>query len=49
MDGFNIKLRKDMFRFVDNLRDLKHCLKRFIKRSEIQTTINDKKYNVTFR
>ena len=46
MDGFNIRLRRDMFRFVDNLRDLKHCLKRFVKRQVLQITINNKKYNV---
>ena len=46
MDGFNISLKNDMFRFVDNLRDLKHCLKRFLKKEELKVTINNKKYNV---
>ena len=46
MDGFNISLKNDMFRFVDNLRNLKHSINRFLKKDNLKVTINNKKYNV---
>ena len=46
MDGFNISLKNDMFRFVDNLRNLKHSINRFLRKENLKVTINNKKYNV---
>ena len=46
MDGYNITMNEDMFRFVDKLRGLSHSIKRFLKRTKLRVTINDKKYNV---
>ena len=46
MDGFNISLKNDMFRFVDKLRNLSHSIKRFLKKETLRVTINNKKYNV---
>ena len=46
MDGFNITMREDMFRFVDKLRNLSHSIKRFLKKENLKVSINDKKYNI---
>jgi len=46
MDGYNITLKNDMFRFVDKLRELSHSIKSFLRKSSLRVTINDKKYNV---
>ena len=46
MDGFNITLRNDMFRFVDKLRELSHSIKSFFKKEKIYVTINNKKYSI---
>ena len=45
MDGYNITLKDDMFRFVDKLRGLSHSIKSFLKKTALKVTINDKKYN----
>lgn len=46
MDGYNITMSEDMFRFVDKLRSLSQSIKRFLKKANLKVTINDKKYNV---
>ncbi len=46
MDGYNIAMRTDMFRFVDKLRDLSHSIKSFLRKTKLKVTINDRKYNV---
>ena len=46
MDGYNITLKNDMFRFVDKLRELSHSIKGFLRKTSLRVTINDKKYNV---
>lgn len=46
MDGFNITLKSDMFRFVDKLRGLSHSIKSFFKKSNLTVSINNKRYNV---
>lgn len=46
MDGYNITLKNDMFRFVDKLRGLSHSVKSFLKKDKLRVTINNKKYNV---
>ena len=46
MDGYNITMRDDMFRFVDKLRNLSQGIKRFLKKETLRVTINDKKYNI---
>lgn len=46
MDGYNISLKTDMFRFIDKLRGLSHSIKNFLKRTNLKVTINDRKYNV---
>ena len=46
MDGYNISLKTDMFRFVDKLRGLSHSIKSFLKKTNLKVTINDKKYNI---
>ncbi len=46
MDGFNITIKNDMFRFVDKLRNLSHSIKSFLKKEELKVTINNRKYNV---
>ena len=46
MDGYNITLNRDMFRFVDKLRNLSHSIKNFLKKDNLKVIINDKKYNV---
>ena len=46
MDGYNITLKNDMFRFVDKLRELSHSIKSFLKKNSLRVTINDKKYSV---
>ena len=46
MDGYNITLKNDMFRFVDKLRELSHSIKSFLRKTSLRVTINDKKYNV---
>jgi len=46
MDGYNITMDSDMFRFVDKLRGLSHSIKSFLKKTNLRVTINDKKYNV---
>lgn len=46
MDGFNITMNTDMFRFVDKLRGLSHSIKSFLKKACLKVTINDKKYDV---
>lgn len=46
MDGYNITLKDDMFRFVDKLRDLSHSIKKFLRKNTLKVTINNKKYNV---
>lgn len=46
MDGYNITMKTDMFRFVDKLRNLSHSLKNFLNKTSLKVTINDKKYNV---
>ncbi len=46
MDGYNITVYADMFRFVDKLRRLSHSIKNFFKKTNFKVTINDKKYNV---
>ncbi|MDO5555343.1 MAG: hypothetical protein Q4G09_01415 [Clostridia bacterium] len=46
MDGYNITLKTDMFRFVDKLRALSHTTKSFLKRNSLRVTINGKKYNI---
>ena len=46
MDGYNITLKTDMFRFVDKLRGLSHSIKNFLKKNNFKVKINNKKYNV---
>lgn len=46
MDGYNITLRTDMFRFVDKLRGLSHSIKSFLRKTCLKVRINDRKYNV---
>ena len=46
MDGFNVTLKSDMFRFVDKLRGLSHSIKSFFRKNNITVSINNKKYNV---
>lgn len=46
MDGYNITLKNDMFRFVDKLRELSHSIKSFLNKRNLRVTINDRKYNV---
>ena len=46
MDGFNITMKDDMFRFVDKLRNLSHSIKSFLRKDGLRVTINDKKYDV---
>ena len=46
MDGYNITMSEDMFRFVDKLRNLSQSIKRFLKQANLKVTINDKKYNI---
>ena len=46
MDGYNSTLKTDMFRFIDKLRGLSHCLKSFLKKTNLKVTINNRKYNV---
>ena len=46
MDGYNITMSTDMFRFVDKLRGLSQSVKRFLKKTNLKVTINDRKYNV---
>lgn len=46
MDGYNITLKNDMFRFVDKLRNLSHSIKNFLNKTKLRVTINDRKYNV---
>lgn len=46
MDGYNITMNSDMFRFVDKLRRLSHSIKNFLKKISLRVTINDKKYNI---
>lgn len=45
-DGYNVTIKEDMYRMVDNLRHLKHQLQYFIKRPQYTVIINDKQYNV---
>ncbi len=46
MDGYNITMSDDMFRFVDKLRRLSHSIKNFLRKTNLKVTINDRKYNV---
>ncbi len=46
MDGYNSALKTDMFRFIDKLRGLSHCLKSFLNKTNLKVTINSRKYNV---
>ena len=46
MDGYNVTLKTDMFRFIDKLRGLSHSIKDFLKKDNLKVMINDKKYNV---
>lgn len=46
MDGYNITMNEDMFRFVDKLRNLSHGIKNFLRKTNLKVTINDKKYNI---
>lgn len=46
MDGFNITVRNDMFRFVDKLRGLSHSIKSFFKKETYKAKIGNSKYNI---
>ena len=46
MDGYNITMSTDMFRFVDKLRGLSQSIKRFLNKTNLKVTINDRKYNI---
>ena len=46
MDGYNITMNTDMFRFVDKLRNLSQSIKRFLNKNNLKVVINDRKYNV---
>ena len=46
MDGYNITVRNDMFRFVDKLRGLSHSIKSFFKKESFKVTIGNNRYNV---
>ena len=46
MDGYNITMSTDMFRFVDKLRGLSQSIKRFLNKTNLRVTINNRKYNV---
>lgn len=46
MDGYNITMSTDMFRFVDKLRGVSQSVKRFLRKTNLKVTINDRKYNV---
>jgi len=46
MDGYNITMSTDMFRFVDKLRGLSQSIKRFLNKNNLKVRINDRKYNV---
>ena len=46
MDGYNITMSTDMFRFVDKLRGLSQSVKKFLNKNNLKVTINDRKYNI---
>ena len=46
MDGYNITMSTDMFRFVDKLRGLSQSIKSFLNKTNLKVTINDRNYNV---
>ena len=46
MDGYNITMSSDMFRFVDKLRNLSHSIKSFLRKTNLKVRINERKYNV---
>ena len=45
-EGYNIGNKEEMFRFIDNLRELVYSVKNLFKKRVLQVTINDKKYDV---
>jgi len=45
-DGFNVGTKNDMFRTVDNLRDLKHAIHNMFTKQSLKVQINEKNYNV---
>lgn len=46
LDGYNVGLKNDMFRFRDKLIDIYHILKSFIKNEKLKVKINKKEYKV---
>lgn len=45
-EGINITSKNDTFRFIDNLRELYHSLKGFIRKNKLKVYINNKEYEV---
>lgn len=39
-------MKQDMFRFVDKLRNLSHCIKSFLNKDVLKVSINGKRYNI---
>jgi len=45
-EGISLECKKDTFRFIDNLRELYHSIKNFIKTNKLKVYINNKEYEV---
>lgn len=45
-EGINVRSANDTFRFIDNLRELYHSVKGFIKNNKLKVLISDKEYEV---
>ena len=45
-EGVNICSKNDTFRFIDNLRELYHSIKAFVKNNKLKVFINGKRYEV---
>lgn len=48
-EGVNLQTSKDTFRMIDNLRELYHSLKAFIKNDKLKVSINNKEYETVGR
>jgi len=45
-EGINMASKNDTFRFIDNLRELYHSIKAFVKNNKLKVFINGKRYEV---
>ena len=45
-DGYNMGAKEDMFRMVDNLRNLKHVIRNLFTKQSLKVWINNKYYNI---